>query len=141
MDQVLATTWAGPRFLMTLLSVFGGLSLLLAAVGLYGVMSYIISERTHEIGIRMALGSRRRDVLTLVLRQGLGLATAGMLLGVAGALALNRLLQGMLFGVSPSDPATFVTICVALLGVALLASYLPARRASHINPLLAMQYE
>jgi predicted permease len=141
MDQVVAQSIAGNQFNAVLLGIFGGLALLLAAIGMYGVISYSVEQRTHDIGIRMALGARTEDVLKLVVGQGMILALTGVGVGLLGSLALTRFMTSMLFGVRPNDPATLAAVSLALLGVALLASYLPARRAAKVDPMVALRYE
>jgi len=141
MEEVLSRSIAYQRFLMTLMSVFAGLALVLAAVGIYGVMSYSVSERTHEMGIRMALGANRREVLWLVVSGGLRLTLAGVAFGMAASFGLARLLGGLLFGVKPTDPTTLIVVTLLLTAVALLASYLPARRATKVDPMVALRYE
>ncbi len=130
-----------PRFLTLLLTLFSTLSLVLAALGIYGVISYLVAQRTNEIGIRMALGAQTGDVVRLVSATGLRLALAGTLVGAVGAFALTRFLSGLLFGVSSADPLTFVAMAAALGVVTLLACYIPARRASKVDPLVALRYE
>jgi ABC-type antimicrobial peptide transport system permease subunit len=124
-----------------LLAAFALLALLLAAIGIYGVISYASSQRTHEIGIRMAMGAPRANILRMVLRQGMGVTVLGIGVGMLGALAITRVLSGLLFGVSPSDPVTFVVVGVLLGGVALVATYVPARRATRTDPLAALRTE
>ena len=141
MDRAVADATAEPRFLALLLAVFAAVALLLAAVGIYGVMSYAISRRTHEIGIRISLGATRADVLRMVLRQGMVQALAGSLVGVGGALFLGRLMARMLYGVRPNDPLTFGTVSVVLAVAALLAICVPARRATRIEPMAALRQE
>jgi len=123
------------------LSIFGLLALSLAAVGLYGVMAYKVSQRTRELGIRISIGARRGDVLKLILGQGLTLAVIGMIGGLITALAVTRLSAHLLYGVSASDPMTFTGVALLLLGVALLASYFPARRATKVDPMIALRIE
>ena len=141
MDQLLSTSVSRPRFNMLLLGIFAAIALVLSAVGVYGVMSYSVVQRTHEIGIRMALGAAKSDVLRLVVGQGMRLLLIGIGLGLAAALVLTRVLTTMLFGVEPSDPTTFVLISVLLAGVALAACALPARRATRVDPIVALRYE
>jgi len=141
MDQVLYTATACPRFLTFLLAVFAGVAVLLAAVGIYGIMTYTVAQGTREIGIRAALGAQRRDLLRMVLNKGLKLTLIGIVLGVAGAFGLTRLMSSVLFGVSATDPLTFAGVTALLAIVALVASYLPARRATKIDPLLALRHE
>jgi putative ABC transport system permease protein len=127
------------RFSMTLLGIFAGLAFVLAAIGIYGVMAYLVSQGTQEIGIRMALGATPSAILGLVLQQGLTIALAGVTIGVAAAMALTRLMRGLLFGVEPIDPVTFAVTALALAVTALAACYLPARRAARIDPLVALK--
>jgi ABC-type antimicrobial peptide transport system permease subunit len=141
MDEVAAGSFAARRFNMLLLVIFAGLALVLASVGIYGVMSYAVTQRTQEIGIRMALGARAIDVLALIIRNGMSLILIGVVIGLAGSLALTRLLATMLFGVTPTDTLTFVTVSAVLIFVALLACYIPARRATKVDPLVALRYE
>jgi predicted permease len=129
------------RFLMEIVALFALTALLLAGLGIYGVISYIVSERTHEIGIRLALGAGRSDVLRLVMRQGLGLAVTGAAVGLAGALIVSHLIAGLLYGVRPTDPPTFAGVALLLMGVALVACYVPARRAMRVDPLTALRYD
>jgi putative ABC transport system permease protein len=141
MDEYLAASVAAPRFNTTLLSIFAAVALALTIVGLYGVMSYAVAQRTNEIGIRMALGAQTRDVMRLVVKQGVKLVALGLALGLVGSFALTRLLTALLFGVTKHDPLTFVAVSVLLAAVALLACYIPARRATRIDPLVALRYE
>jgi ABC-type antimicrobial peptide transport system permease subunit len=119
--------------------VFAALALLLAAVGIYGVMSYSVAQLRHEIGIRIALGAQRADVLRMTMKQGLKLVALGLLIGLASAFVLTRVMASLLFGISATDPATFASICVVLLGVAALANYIPALRATKVDPIVALQ--
>jgi putative ABC transport system permease protein len=141
MDQVLAHSLALRSFMMMLLSIFGGLALVLASVGIYGVISFAVSQRTREIGVRMALGARPADVLRMVLREGLKLVAVGVVLGVASALMLTRLLESMVYGVSVRDPLIFVLVNLLMVAVSLAACYVPARRATRVDPLVALRYE
>jgi putative ABC transport system permease protein len=141
MDQVVAASTAQPRFYFFLLATFAAVALVLAAVGIYGVMSYSVSRRTHEIGIRMALGAKESTVLKLVTGQGAVLALVGVAAGLAGAVLLTRLMSTFLYAVHPRDPLTFATVAILLALVALLASYIPARRASKVDPLVALRHE
>ena len=141
MDNVLAGSVAQRRFSMSLLGAFSGLALLMAAIGLYGVLSYSVSQRMHEMGLRMALGASARDLMRLVVGQGIRVALAGVAVGLAASFAATRLLAGMLFGVSPLDPLTFTAVAVVLLAAAFLASFIPARRATKVDPMVALRYE
>lgn len=141
MDDIRAESIAPERLNLTLLSIFAGIALVLALLGIYGVMSYSVTQRTHEIGIRMAIGAQPWDVFRMILGQGMVLALVGIVLGLIGAFALTRLMTTMLFGVEPTDPATFAVIATLLAAVALLACYLPGRRATKVNPVVSLRYE
>jgi putative ABC transport system permease protein len=141
MDEVITRSVARPRFTMTLLAVFGLVALMLAAVGIYGIMSYGVKRRTREIGIRMALGAQPRSVLSLIVKQGMTLTIIGLVVGVASAFALTQLMSRMLFGISATDPITYVTIALLLTGVAFVASWIPARRAVRTDPSVALRVD
>jgi predicted permease len=141
MEDLLQSSLERRRLSLLLLGIFAGAALLLAAVGIYGVMSYWVNQRSHEMGIRMALGAGRMDVLRLVLRQSVMLAGIGVALGLVGSLVLTRMMEGLLFNVKPTDPITFILVAAALAGVALLASFLPAYRATSVDPMVALRYE
>jgi len=141
MDQVFSSSVAGQRFNAILLGIFAALALILATIGVFGVINYSVAQRTHEIGIRLALGAQRNDVFRLIVGQGLILALAGVVIGAGGAYALTRLITGLLYGVSPTDLVTFILVSVLVTVVALLACYLPARRATRVDPLTALRYE
>jgi putative ABC transport system permease protein len=141
MEEVLAGTISQPRLNLMLLAIFAGLAMVMALVGVYGLLSYTVNQRTREIGIRLALGAQRRDVLKLVIGQGLRLVLIGIGIGLAGAMAMTRVMKSLLFGVSATDPATFAVIAMLLAAVALLACYLPARRATKVDPMVALRYE
>jgi putative ABC transport system permease protein len=138
MDDVVANSLGTRRVSMQLFAVFACAALLLAALGIYGVMAYSVTQRTQEIGIRMALGAQRSDVLRLVVRQGMSLTLVGIIVGLAGAFGLTRLLANLLFGVGATDPTTFLWIPFLLAAVSFLACYIPARRAAKLNPLTAL---
>jgi predicted permease len=140
-ERVITRSIGSYEFNMVLMGIFAGLALLLAAVGIYGVLSFIVGQRTHEIGIRMALGAEKRDLWKLVMGELTPVVGLGLTIGVAGALALNRLLSSMLFGVSSTDPTAFVGVSLGLIVVALMACYFPARRAARVEPIEALRYE
>jgi putative ABC transport system permease protein len=141
MEEVVSQSVARQRFSMLLLGVFAGLALLLAAVGIYGVMSYSVAQRTREIGIRIALGAQRSDVLKMTVGEGLRLVSTGVVIGLGTALILTRVMSSLLFGVSTNDPITFITISLILVSVAVLASYVPALRATRVDPMFALRYQ
>lgn len=141
MNQAVAASIASRRLSLMLLGIFAVLALVLAAVGIYGVVSYSVSQRTHEIGIRMALGARPRDVFKLIVGQGMLLTLIGVAFGVAGAFAVTRVMASLLYGVSPTDPITFIGLSLLLAAIALLACYIPARRAMKVDPMVALRYE
>jgi putative ABC transport system permease protein len=141
MKQMLADSGSLRRFDLLLLGTFAALALALAMVGVYGVIAYWVSQRTREIGIRMAMGARSADVLRLVLLRGLQIGTIGVGLGVAGALALSRLMSTLLYGVSPADPFTFAMVSMMMALIVLVACFVPARRATRVDPMVALRYE
>jgi ABC-type antimicrobial peptide transport system permease subunit len=141
MEDVIATSLVSKRFILTVLGGFAASALALAAIGLYGVIAYHVSLRTREIGIRMALGATRGHAMAVVLRQGMGMVGIGILLGVAGSLALTRALANMLYEIKPTDPLTFVAVSLLLGGIGLLACALPARRAARVDPMVALRHE
>ena len=138
MEELISDSTALRRFSMMLLGLFAALALLLAAIGIYGVLAQLVAQRTHEIGIRMALGAQARDILKLVVGHGMALTIAGIVVGLAGAFGLTRLMANLLFAVEPTDPTAFLTIAFLLGLVALLACYLPARRAARLDPKTAL---
>jgi putative ABC transport system permease protein len=139
MDELLRARTAAPRFLAVLLGCFGAAALLLAALGVYGVLAYSVSQRTREIGVRVALGARQRSVLGMVIRQGMAPAAAGIAVGLAGAAALSGLLRGLLYGVSATDPLAYAAVALVLAAVALAACWGPARRAARVDPMIALR--
>jgi len=141
MDETVARSIASKRFSMTLLAVFAGLALLLASIGIYGVLSYLVGQRTQEIGVRMALGAERFHVLRMILTDGARMTLLGIGIGVLAALGLTRLMSSMLFGVKATDPPTFIIVAFTLCAIALLACYVPARRAMKVDPTVALRYE
>jgi ABC-type antimicrobial peptide transport system permease subunit len=141
MEEMIANSLSARQVSMIVFGVFAALALGLASVGIYGVIAYLVGQRTHEIGVRMALGARRMDVLGMVLREGIKLAILGTVIGVIAALGLMRLLSNLLFGVSPGDPATFAAVAILLTSVAVAACYVPARRATKVDPIVALRYE
>ena len=141
MPQIAGEAVAQPRVYLLLLSLFAGVAVLLAALGIYGVLTHAVAQRTREIGIRLALGAARTGVVTMVVRQAVVLACTGLLIGLALALGASRLIEGLLFGIESSDVLTYTAVAAGLLCIALAASYLPARRASRIDPMRALRYE
>ena len=141
MERIVSEAAAQPRFNSLILGLFAGAAQLVAGAGIYGVMSYAVTQRTHEIGVRMALGAQTRDVLRLVVGQSLRLTLSGLAAGLVGAFALTRVMTALLYGVGPTDPSTFAGSALLLMAVALLSSYLPARRATKVDPLVAFRYE
>lgn len=141
LDQVLYESVAQPRLYMFLLTLFAALAIVLSAAGIYGVMSYIVSQRTHEIGVRLALGAHPNDILKMVVRQGMFVVLIGIIVGLIASAALTRSMSSLLYDVSTTDPATFAVVLCLLVGVALLACYLPARRATKVDPLTALRNE
>lgn len=141
MKQILSDSLAERRFQMLLLSLFAVLALVLASVGIYGLMGYAVAQRTHEFGVRMALGAQTSDVLKLVLLQGMRLVLIGLLIGLAWASALTQILSSQLYGITVTDPATFIGVSTLVIAVTVLACYLPARRATKVDPLVALRYE
>jgi putative ABC transport system permease protein len=141
MSELLYSSLTRERFTMLLMIVFAGLALTLASVGIYGVMSYAVTQRTHEIGIRVALGAQTGDIFGQVVGRAMRLAGAGVAIGLGASIALTRLMAGLLYGISATDPLTFAAIAILLLGVSLLASYIPARRATKVDAMVALRYE
>jgi len=141
MEQVRGESTAGSDFNLTLLVIFAGVALLLAAIGIYGLMGYSVQQRTQEIGIRMALGASAHDVRRMVVKQGMAMALAGVLIGVAAALGLTRLMASLLYGVTPRDPLAMISVALLLVGVAFAATYIPARRASRVDAVVSLRYE
>jgi ABC-type antimicrobial peptide transport system permease subunit len=141
LEQSIAAQLAARRFVMTLLAAFAALAALLAAIGIYGVVSYLVAQRTHELGLRLALGASRADLLRLVLRQSLYQLLPGIAIGVVAALALTRVMASQLYGVSTTDPLTFAAVTLSLIAVGTLASYVPARRAAAVEPITALRQE
>jgi ABC-type antimicrobial peptide transport system permease subunit len=141
MDQEMASSVAAPKFNTFVLGLFAFLALFLAAIGIYGVLAYAVAQQSHEIGIRMALGAQRRDVMRLVLVRGARLALAGTAIGLLASFGLTRLMSSLLYGISASDPLTFAAVAIVLVAVALLACYIPAHRAMRVDPLVALRYE
>jgi ABC-type antimicrobial peptide transport system permease subunit len=141
MEQLLSASTAARRFNSTLLAIFAAAALLLALAGVYGVISFVVSQRTREIGLRVALGAQSRDVMRLIVEQGMRITLLGIAAGLIGAFALTRLMSNLLYGVSPNDPLTFAAVAGLMTAVALLACLIPARRATKVDPLVALRYE
>jgi ABC-type antimicrobial peptide transport system permease subunit len=140
-EEIVARSIASQRFSLVLLGAFAGLALLLASIGIYGVLSYLVGQRTQEIGIRMALGAQGLDVLRMVMAAGVRMTLVGAVIGMVAALGLTRLMASMLFDVKPTDPITFAVVALLLCGVAMFACYVPARRAARVDPMVALRYE
>jgi ABC-type antimicrobial peptide transport system permease subunit len=141
MDAMLSDSLAARRFSMLLLTIFAAVALILSLIGVYGVIAYSVVQRTREIGIRVALGASKVDILKLMIQQGMIPVAVGLIVGIAGAFALSRFLAGLLYAVSPFDPTTFILTPLFMTFVALLASYIPARRAMNVHPVIALRYE
>jgi putative ABC transport system permease protein len=141
MEQIIDQSTSERRFESFLMSIFAGLALVLASVGIYGVLSSLVSQRTQEIGIRMALGAQMRDVLNMVLSEGFRLVLLGVVIGTTGGFALSRYLSSLFFAVNPTSATTYVEVSLLMLGIALVACYLPAARAARVNPMIALRYE
>jgi ABC-type antimicrobial peptide transport system permease subunit len=141
MEQLVTSSLTRQRFYAAVMGVFAAIAVLLSAVGVYGVLAYAVGQRTREFGVRTALGARSRDVLAMVLNQGLRLTGLGIVIGLAGAIVLARYMGGMLYDVTPLDPLTYVAVIVLFVAITSLASYLPARRATRVDPLTALRYE
>jgi putative ABC transport system permease protein len=141
MDHIVSESITQPRFNLFLLGLFSAVAIVLSAAGIYGVTAYTVTQRTHELGIRLALGAQVSDVLRMILGQGMAVIGVGLVVGLAAAFGLMRLLRSLLFGVGENDPLTFVAITTVLVLVALIACYIPARRATKVDPLVALRYE
>ncbi len=141
LETTLSRMLAPRRFVMILLGLFAGIALILASIGIYGLLQYSTTQQTHDIGVRMALGARKLDVLRTILAHGFKLTLLGIVIGLAGAVALTRVLASLLYGVTPTDPLTLAGVSLVLAAVTLLASYFPARRAAQIDPMVALRYE
>jgi putative ABC transport system permease protein len=141
LEKRIGLTLSQPRFNMMLLGAFAGVALILAAIGIYGVIAYSVAQRTREIGIRMALGAQKVDMLTMILRQSFTVIGIGLLVGLCGALGITRLMSSLLYGVSANDLSIYAVVTIVLSGAALIATYLPARRAMAVDPMVALRYE